>query len=107
MHSDNERPPSVDDVSILIRAGRFDDHLEALARVLEDRRREVVIDAARAFQPGDRVTITTVSPKYMQGAKATLSRVNTSTATVILAEARRRFRAGQEVKVPLSSLKAG
>lgn len=96
---------NVPDVLEAIQSGACDAGLDEIRTALDERRSMVASRTAHRLEPGDHVTLTGLSPKYVNGKTATVVEVKRTRVAVSFASTIGRFRAGKPILVPLTNVR--
>lgn len=96
-----------EEVVRLILDGYCDHDLSTVAQAVRDRQDEIALEGARRLTVGDTVTFTApISPKYLIGQEARVTKVNRKSVVVDVPDepSYRRFRGATGVRCPISCI---
>ena len=87
------------DFSIMLYRGEFDEYLDSIIHACQARKKDLA-PKVWEFQVGDRVRMVNTNPKYLNGAMATVKKINRTKIVIDLDEKQGRFY--RNITTPLS-----
>lgn len=87
--------------STMLYRGEFDEFLDEMTHAIQQRKRDMA-PKIWEFQAGDKVRLVNANPKYLNGATATIRKVNRTKVVIDLDTPQGRFSRG--ITTPLSML---
>jgi hypothetical protein len=85
--------------SVPVLTGQMDEYLDAMIRTIQMRKKDMA-PKVWEFQVGDRVRMKNTNPKYLNGAMATVRKVNRTKIVIDLDSPQGRF--SKNISTPLS-----
>jgi hypothetical protein len=89
------------DISVSIVSGEQDEHLDKIIYAIKMRRKDMAPSISE-FQVGDRVKMVNTNPKYLNGATATIKKINRTKVVIDLDNPQGRFYTN--ISTPLSMI---
>ena len=87
------------DFSMMLYRGEFDEYLDSIIHACQARKKDLA-PKVWEFQVGDRVRMVNTNPKYLNGAMATVKKINRTKIVIDLDEKQGRFY--RNITTPLS-----
>ena len=87
------------DFSMMLYRGEFDEYLDSIIHACQARKKDLA-PKVWEFQVGDRVRMVNTNPKYLNGAMATVRKINRTKIVIDLDEKQGRFY--RNITTPLS-----
>ena len=87
------------DFSMMLYRGEFDEYLDSIIHACQARKKDLA-PKVWEFQVGDRVRMVNTNPKYLNGAMATVKKINRTKIVIDLDEKQGRF--FRNITTPLS-----
>ena len=87
------------DFSMMLYRGEFDEYLDSVIHACQARKKDLA-PKVWEFQVGDRVRMVNTNPKYLNGAMATVRKINRTKIVIDLDEKQGRFY--RNITTPLS-----
>lgn len=87
------------DFSMMLYRGEFDEYLDSIIHACQVRKKDLA-PKVWEFQVGDRVRMVNTNPKYLNGAMATVKKINRTKIVIDLDEKQGRFY--RNITTPLS-----
>ena len=87
------------DFSMMLYRGEFDEYLDSIIHACQARKKDLA-PKVWEFQVGDRVRMVNTNPKYLNGAMATVRKINRTKIVIDLDEKQGRF--FRNITTPLS-----